>query len=60
MIVIQTCKVENVTGEPFYKNYYATTGVKLAMQEIQRDRDNNDLRIYSPIRIYNVFDTDEE
>lgn len=62
MIVIQTYKVKKETQQPTYKNYYATTkgSLKLVMEGINIDRENNDLTVYEPIVIYNIFDTEEE
>ena len=60
MIVIQTYKRVLKTDEPIYKDYYATCGLKAEMSIIQDDRNNNDLSIYSPITIYNIFDTSED
>lgn len=59
MIVIQTYKIENATGKAHYKNYYATCGVAAEMGIIRNDKNNNDLNLYEPIVIYNVFDTEE-
>ena len=60
MIVIQTYKTENKTGAPVYKNYYVTSGLKIEMDLIKNDKENNDLTKYGPITIYNIFDTEEE
>lgn len=59
MIVIQTYKRVKKTSEPIYKDYYATCGLKAEMSIIKNDRDNNDLSIYDPIVIYNIYDTEE-
>ena len=59
MIVIQTYKINNATGQPIYKDYHATCGLKAEMSIINQDKDNNDLTQYSPIRIYNIYDTEE-
>ena len=59
MIVIQTYKTENKTGAPVYKNYYVTSGLKIEMENINNDRNNNDLTKYGPITIYNIFETEE-
>lgn len=57
MITIQTVKVEKSTRELIYKNYICTTGVDIAMEEIKGDKENNDLSLYSPIDICNIFES---
>lgn len=59
MLVIQTYKHNKQTNQPEYKNYYATSGLKIEMDLINSDKNNNDLNIYGPITIYNIFDTEE-
>ena len=59
MTVIQTYKTELATGNPIYKNYYATCGLKSEIAILNSDRDNNDLTKFSPIKICDVFETDE-
>ena len=60
MIVIQTYKIEKATDKAIYKDYHATCGLKAEMSIIRQDRENNDLSRYSPIVIYNIFDTNED
>ena len=60
MIVIQTYKYNKIIDQPEYKNYYATSGLKIEMEIINNDRVNNDLTKYGPIEIYNIFDTEED
>ena len=58
MITIQTYKIEKKTGNPIYKNYRHTNGIiDLTMDEINEDKKNNDLNIYEPIVIYNIFES---
>ena len=59
MIVIQTYKIDKATGGPIYKDYHATGGVKIEMEIIRNDKNNNDLSKFGPIEIYNIFDTEE-
>ena len=59
MIIIQTYKMDRKTLQPHYKDYHATCGLKAEMSLIQQDRDNNDMTIYEPIVIYNVWDNQE-
>lgn len=59
MIVIQTYKIDNTTGQAIYKDYRATCGLKAEMAAINMDRENNDLVKYGSITIYNIFDTEE-
>jgi hypothetical protein len=59
MIVIQTYKMDKATCQPIYKDYFATCGLRAEMSIINQDRENNDLVKYSPIQIYNIFDTEE-
>ena len=59
MIVIQTYKKDNTTGNAIYKDYQATSGLKAEMAAINTDRENNDLVKYGSITIYNIFDTEE-
>jgi hypothetical protein len=60
MIVIQTYKIIKNTGMPIYKDYHVTSGLKIEMALINSDKENNDLNIYGPIEIYNIFDNEEE
>lgn len=60
MIIIRTVKREKATYKPYYKEYYCTAGVKMAMEEIANDKYHNNLAIYTPIEIVTVFDTNEE
>jgi hypothetical protein len=59
MLVIQTYKYNKKTDKPEYKNYYVTSGLKIEMDLIRSDKENNDLTKYGPIEIYNIFDTEE-
>lgn len=59
MIIIKTFKYELSTGNPVYKEYLVTNGIKAAMVIINSERMDNDLVKYSPIRIYDIVDTDE-
>lgn len=59
MIIINTYKVNKATGAPEYKDYHATCGLKAEMSIIEQDRQSNDVTKYSPIVIYNVWDTNE-
>ena len=60
MIVIKTIKFEKATGKPVRKTIYCTTGVSLGMAEIRHDKEHNDLSVYTPISIIDVFDTNED
>lgn len=59
MVTIQTVKTNKETGEPIYKDYrcIGDDGIKNAMDSINYEKDNNDLNIYYPINIYNVFES---
>jgi hypothetical protein len=59
MIVIQTYKYNRITGECVHKEYKAAPSVADAMRRLNHDRLYNDLTIYDPIVIVNVFDTEE-
>lgn len=59
MVVIQTYKYNKTTGTYIYKDYHATCGVAAEMGIIRNDKNNNDLNLYGPIEIYNIFDTEE-
>jgi hypothetical protein len=59
MLVIQTYKYNKETNKPEYKNYYVTSGLKIEMDIIRNDKENNDLIKYGPIEIYNILDTEE-
>ncbi|NFH01602.1 hypothetical protein FC831_15270 [Clostridium botulinum] len=61
MITIQTYKIEKSTGNATYKDYRHTNGsISLTMEQIQEDKNNNDLNKYEPIVIYNIFDDIED
>ena len=60
MIVIQTYYSDRKTCQPFYKDYHATCGLKAEMSIINDAKDNHDLNKYTPIMIYNIYDTEEE
>jgi hypothetical protein len=59
MIIIRTCKIHKETGQPHYKEYYCTTGVKAGMNQLNYDRQHNDLLVYSPTEIVDVWDNNE-
>lgn len=57
MISIETMKIEKATQKLIYKTYRHTNGsISLTMEQIKEDRENNDLSIYTPIEIINIWD----
>ena len=59
MIIIQTYRHNRLTGLNEYTDYQTTFGILAAMAEIRAAKNKNDLSIYDPIEIYNIYDTEE-
>jgi hypothetical protein len=56
MIIIKTKKWNKVGKEYIYKDYEVIDSLKTAMNEINNDRENNDLVKNEPIEIYDIVE----
>lgn len=56
MIIIKTKKWNKASKKYIYKDYEVVENLKTAMNEINNDRENNDLVKNEPIKIYDIID----